>query len=160
MVDSLLEQSQSLQGNPEKYQEQLEKVEIAEQELAEYLGILTGEAYDDIIERRTAGDGWGEIVKDLGLHPSILGNRYGQRRAYRHTHRSWNRNKFEDDGEISAATTRNVKTGGWAKGHGKLVFGKGQGKGVVGSIDMDDSKGKSKGKSNGKGGGRGGGKNK
>lgn len=147
-------------ANPEEYQEQLEKVEIAEQELAEYLGILSGEAYKDIEARRAAGDGWGEIVKDLGLHPSILGHRYGQRKSYRHTYRSRNRNKFEDDWEISAATTRNVKTGGWAKGHGKLAPGKGRGKGTVGSFDMDDSKAKSKGKSNGKGGGRGGGKNK
>lgn len=141
------------EGDPD-YDEQLERVEIAEKELAEYVGILTGEAYDDIIERRAAGDGWGEIVKDLGLHPSILGNRYGQRKAYRHTHRSRNRHEFEHDGEISATTTRSVKTGGWAKGHGKLASGQGRGKGSADSFDMDAPKGKSEGKSNGKGGGK------
>lgn len=148
------------ENNPEEYKEQLEKVEIAEQELAEYLGILTGEAYDDIIERRSAGDGWGVIVMDLGLHPKILGNRYGQRKSYRHTHRSRNWNKFEEDGEISAATKRSVKIGGWAKGHGKSAYDKDLEEGSVGSLNKSNSKGKSKGKSNGKGGGKGGGKNK
>lgn len=145
----------------EEIQAQKDVVEAAEQDVAERLAELSGEAYHDIVERRLTGDGWGEIAKDLGLHPSILGHRVGQMKANQHTVRSRNRNRFRDDGEIST-TARDVKTGGLAKGHGKSASDKGNRNGKAGSLDQDEevakTVGKAKGKSSGKGGGKGNGK--
>lgn len=42
-----------------------------------------GVSVDEVIERRAAGEGWGEIAKDLGVHPgigSIMGNGGGHGR--------------------------------------------------------------------------------
>jgi hypothetical protein len=144
------------------YAEALAAVEAREQDVADRLGEISGETKDTIADMREAGYGWGQICHELGVHPSVLGNKYGHQKMSQHTVQA--RHGFGKKGEISAATTRDVKTG-WAQGHGKSVSGKSNGQGKAGSMDSDTSA-KSKGKmgnagnGNGKGGGKGGGNGK
>lgn len=126
-------------------------VREARADVAEELSRVSGETADEIEARRAAGEGWGDIIKDLGLHPSIAGHRFGQLKDDQPTVRSRHRNRFGDDGDFSA-TARDVKNAGWGKGHGMSVSGKGHGNGKAGSFDSDDDGfGKAKGKSNGQG---------
>ena len=119
------------------------------------LAELSGVDADTISQMREAGLGYGEICLDLGVHPSVLGNKYGHQKMSQYNAQA--RHGFGKKGEISAATARDVKTG-WARGHSKSVSGKSNGKGKADSFGVDNS-GKAKGKSNGNsGGGKGGGK--
>jgi hypothetical protein len=140
------------------YADALAAVEAAEQDVADRLSEISGETKDAIDDMREEGYGWGQICHELGVHPSVLGNKYGHQKMSQYNAQA--RNGFGKKGEISAATSRDVKTG-WARGHGKSVSGKSNGKGKADSFGVDNSgkdKGKSKGNSGGgKGGGKGGG---
>ena len=150
----------AMNPDDEGYDDAVAARDDAEEALNDRLAEVAGVDADTITQMRKDGDGYGLICHKLGLHPSILGNRVGQKKASQHTVRSRHRNRFGDDDEFSA-TTRDVKNAGLAKGHNKSVSEKsnGKGKGKADSFDIDDDA-KAKGKSNGKGGGKGGGKDK
>ncbi len=120
------------------------------------LSEISGEYQDDIAQMRDDGYGWGEIAKSYGLHPSVLGNKYGHRKTERHMERNRHTNRKND--AFAEATARDVKTG-WGKDHGVSASGKSKGgnKDNAGSLDSDIS-GKSKGKSGNAGNGNGNGK--
>ena len=139
-----------LNSGDEGYQELVDAVEDAEQDVADRLSEISGELEADITQMRKEGYGWGQICHEVGVHPSVLGKKYG----HMNTHQ--NKHQFGKKGDMSAATARDLKTG-WARGHGKSVSGKNNGKGKADSFGIDNN-GKAKGKSNGKGGGKGGGK--
>jgi hypothetical protein len=136
-------------------------VREARRSVAERLSEISGEYKADITRMREAGYGWGEIAKELGVHPSALGlgHKKGHKKGYRHTHTVRNRHQAGKRGDLSAATRRDVKNGWGARGHGKSVAGKGRGRGQASAngFDRDDAGGKGKGKGNGRG-GRGGGR--
>lgn len=141
-------------GTPE-YPEAQQAVDDAYAAVDERLAEVAGVDKQSISDKREDGYGWGQICHELGVHPSVLGNKYGHQKMSQYNAQA--RHGFGKKGEISAATTRDVKTG-WARGHGKSVSGKSNGKGKADSFDVDNS-GKAKGKSNGNsGGGKGGGK--
>ncbi|MBC2733709.1 MAG: hypothetical protein HF981_05075 [Desulfobacteraceae bacterium] len=146
--------------NPEDdgYDDALAARDDAQAALEKGLAELSGVDADTISQMREDGYGYGQICHELGVHPSVLGNRYGQQKMSQYNAQA--RNSFGKKGEISAATSRDVKTG-WANGHGKSVSGKSNGKGKSDSLDSEIS-GKSKGKSGnaGKGNGKGGGNGK
>ena len=88
---------------------------------------------------REDGYGYGQICHELGLHPSVLGNKYGHRKTERHMERNRHTNRKGD--EFAEATARDVKSG-WAKGHGVSTSGKSQGgnKGNADSLDSDNQR--------------------
>ena len=136
------------------YADALAAVEAAEAAVEARLAEIAGVTEDEIAEKRANGYGWGQICHELGVHPSVLGNKYGHQKATRAGLGSGKK------GEIAEVTKRDVKTG-WARGHAKSASGKANGKAKAGALGKDDkSKGKSSGKGSGKGGGKGGGKDK
>lgn len=127
--------------------------------VAERLSEISGELEADITRMREEGYGWGQIAHELGVHPSALGlgHKYGHRNKAGQHARS--RHGFGKQGDISAATTRDTKSGWGARGHGISAGGKGRGKGRQGADAFDSAAGgQDKGKSSGRGGGKSGGK--
>ena len=139
----------ALSPEDDGYAEAQQALEDAEEALNDRLGDLAGVDADTIGGMRDDGLGYGQICHALGIHPSALGNKYGHVNAHRNKH------GFREKGAMSAATARDTRTG-WARGHGKSVSGKSNGKGKAASLGIDTN-GSAKGKSNGKGGGKGGG---
>lgn len=89
----------------------------AEEAYAEVIEARIGVITSEIEAMRAADMGWGEIARELGVHPSVLG--LGHTRAYRNKY-GWSDEGTADDeagDEVAEATERNVRTG-WSQGHG------------------------------------------
>ena len=152
-LDQRREALEAIDDTDDRYDEAQEELRELDKRVADLTDLLEEDMEESTISQlRKEGLGYGQICHALGIHPSALGNKYGHLNAHHNEH------AYGKKGDMSAATARDLKTG-WARGHGKSVSGKNNGKGKADSFGIDNN-GKAKGKSNGKGGGKGNGKDK
>jgi hypothetical protein len=104
-------------GNQQEIDAARLRLAEAEQAYAEVIEARIGVITSEIEAMRDADMGWGEIARELGVHPSVLG--LGHTKAYRNKY-GWSDEGTADDeagDEVAEATERNVRTG-WSQGHG------------------------------------------
>lgn len=118
-------------------QELLDDLEAANQKVTDLM-TEQGVSVEDITAMRLEGMGWGEIMHQLGLHPSILG--MGHKNAFKN--KKWNGEIPEE--EIREATQRNFNNG-LSKGHGPKADKENYGQSKK---DTNTNAGKKKGKGN------------
>ena len=90
----------------------------AEEGYMESLAEVTGVIEDDIASMRDSGMGWGEISRELGVHPGMLGlgHTKGKQNHYAGAAAEPGMGGIDPE-ELSEATARNMESG-WSKGHG------------------------------------------
>lgn len=108
--------------NPEAIAKAQTALDMAEETYAEVVSNLTGITATDIADMRAAGMGWGNIAREIGVHPSVLGLGHTKNKQ-----KSKAGVVADPDagaiagslqaGEVAEATARNTKSG-YAKGHG------------------------------------------
>ena len=152
-------------GTPEEIEQAKADLAKAESAYTEAISALTGVVTQDISDMREAGMGWGNIAKELGVHPGVLGlgHTKGKQKNLAKSYGG-----TTEAGEIEEATARNTRSG-YAKGHGlamntgvdnqtgTLGFGsksKSRGTGLSGASGLGSGQGKA-----GNDGSRGGGNN-
>lgn len=109
-------------GTPEEIEQATTELEAAEKAYADAVAELTGVVSKDLVDMREAGMGWGNIAKELGVHPSILG--LGHTKGKQKNKAGMYADPMDQDiagsiqaSEVAEATARNTRSG-YAKGHG------------------------------------------
>lgn len=132
-------------------------VAAAEQAYADAVAELTGVISQDLLDMREAGMGWGNIAKELGVHPGVLGlgHTKGKQKSKAEAYEGATTVGSIEASEVVEATARNTRSG-YAKGHGlamntgvdsdtsSLGFGaksKSKGTGVAGASGLGSGQG-------------------
>jgi len=131
-------------------------VAAAEQAYADAVAGLTGVISQDLLDMREAGMGWGNIAKELGVHPGLLGlgHTKGKQKNIAEAYEGATAVGSIEASEVAEATARNTRSG-YAKGHGlamntgvdsdtsALGIGtKSKSKGVAGASGLGSGQGK------------------
>ncbi|MDY0352049.1 MAG: helix-turn-helix domain-containing protein [Desulfobulbaceae bacterium] len=126
-------------GNEQAIEDARKQLAEAEEAYAEVIEARIGVITSEIEAMRNADMGWGEIARELGVHPSVLG--LGHTKAYRNKY-GWSDDEAAGD-EVAEATERNTRTG-WSQGHGLGLnagvkdTAKAQGGYALGRVNKDD----------------------
>lgn len=100
-------------GNEQAIEAARIRLAEAEQAYADVIEARLGVITSEIEAMRNADMGWGEIARELGVHPSVLGLGHTKARQNK-----YGRTDDTMDGdEVAEATERNIRTG-WSQGHG------------------------------------------
>ncbi len=96
-------------GIQEQIDQALENLAVAQEAYADLIAEKTGVISEEIMDMRSIGMGWGQIARELGVHPGLLG--------LGHTKNKHGAYAEADMDEMAEATSRNTRSG-WSNGHG------------------------------------------
>lgn len=95
-------------GTPEEIEAAKTTLEEKEQAFADVVSALTGVVSQDINDMRDAGMGWGNIAKELGVHPGVLG--LGHTKGKQEAYAGATAVGSIEASEVAEATARNTRS--------------------------------------------------